>query len=97
MIDTTEPIISEETIQRILSIVPPLQIVRRGREAYDPRKTILAVAYRFKTGCAWRGIPKKLGNWSTIFSRYRQWRLAGVAEQVEREIQRALSQERLIP
>ena len=40
-----------------------------------------------RTGSPWRDLPARYGNWSTIASRYRRWRRAGIWEQVLRSLQ----------
>ena len=33
-------------------------------------------------GCKWRGLPKYLGNWHTVYTRMNRWSKAGVLDRV---------------
>ncbi len=41
--------------------------------------TILYVA---EQGCKWRGLPKKFGNWHSIYTRANRWAKQGVLDRV---------------
>ena len=32
-----------------------------------------AMLYVAEHGCKWRGLPKRFGNWHTIYTRMRRW------------------------
>lgn len=36
------------------------------------------VVWRFRTGSQWREMPEEFGSWSAVYGRFRQWRDAGV-------------------
>ena len=38
-------------------------------------------------GCKWRGLPKHLGNWHTIYTRMNRWSKAGVLDRVFARLQ----------
>jgi transposase len=38
-------------------------------------------------GCKWRGLPKYLGNWHTIYTRMNRWSKAGVLDRVFARLQ----------
>lgn len=44
--------------------------------------------YVAEHGCKWRGSPKRLGNWHTIYTRMRRWTKAGVLDKMFEEPQR---------
>ena len=48
-----------------------------------------AVLYVAEHGCKWRGLPKKFGNWHTIYTRMNRWSKAGVLDRVFEQLQRA--------
>jgi len=51
----------------------------RGRPpSCDLRRIVNGILYLNKTGCQWRMIPRKFGNWSTIYGYFKRWRRAGV-------------------
>ena len=43
---------------------------------------INAVLYVMENGCKWRALPKRLGNWSAIYARFRRWSQSGVLERL---------------
>ena len=43
---------------------------------------INAILYVAEQGCKWRGLPKRLGNWHTIYTRMNRWSKAGVLNRV---------------
>lgn len=53
----------------------------------DKTKLFLnATFYCLKTGCQWRALDKKYGNWNTIYKRFREWSLKGVFDYLYAEI-----------
>jgi transposase len=48
-----------------------------------------AVLYVAEHGCKWRGLPKRFGNWHTIYTRMNRWAKKGVLDRVFEELQRA--------
>ena len=48
-----------------------------------------AILYVAEHGCKWRGLPKRFGNWHTIYTRMNRWSKAGVLDRVFEELQRA--------
>lgn len=54
-----------------------------GRPPRHPRREIVnAILYVLRTGCQWRAVPHDLPPWGTVWWYFRQWREAGVWEQV---------------
>ena len=52
-----------------------------------------AVFYVLRSGCAWRMLPREFPPWSTVFSRFRRWRLDGTLRRAH-EVLRALVRQR---
>ena len=48
----------------VIEPVLPSGAGRRGRPWNDHRKTLEAIAWRFRTGCPWRDLPAQFGAWS---------------------------------
>ncbi len=54
-----------------------------GRPPHHPRREIVnAILYVLRTGCQWRAVPHDLPPWGTVWWYFRQWRDAGVWEQI---------------
>jgi Putative transposase of IS4/5 family (DUF4096) len=52
-----------------------------GGRAEDNRLFVEAVLYRFRTGCPWRDLPERFGDWKTVHQRFSRWAKSGVFEQ----------------
>lgn len=61
-------------------IEPYLPIGEYGPYPTRLRQQFEGVIWRFKTGGQWREMPQEFGAWSTVHNRFRQWRDAGVFE-----------------
>ena len=48
----------------------PLQ---RGNVSLSNLQVLNAILYVAEHGCKWRGLPKRLGNWHTIYTRMSRW------------------------
>ena len=68
-------------------MLPP-QKPASGRPAEDHRRILNAIIWKLRTGAPWRDLPERYGSWSTVHSRFRRWRLAGVWDRVLAAIQR---------
>lgn len=44
--------------------------------------------YVAEHGCKWRGLPKRFGNWHTIYTRMRRWAKSDVLDKIFEELQR---------
>ena len=44
--------------------------------------------YVLRSGCPWRMLPYDLPNWSTVYWYFRQWKRAGILEQVNAALRR---------
>jgi transposase len=49
-----------------------------GRSGTDNRLFVEAVLWIVRTGSPWRDIPASFGNWSSIYTRFRDWVRADV-------------------
>jgi transposase len=45
------------------------------------------VLYVAEHGCKWRGLPKRFGNWHTIYTRMNRWSKSGVMDRVFEKLQ----------
>ena len=64
----------------------PLQ---RGNVSLSNLSVLNAILYVAEHGCKWRGLPKRFGNWHTIYTRMNRWSKSGVLDRVFEELQRA--------
>jgi transposase len=49
-----------------------------GRSGTDNRRFLEAVLWIVRTGSPWRDLPAQFGNWSTVYTRFRDWVAADV-------------------
>ena len=54
---------------------------RRGAPARIPRRRMVeAMLFIARTGCQWRYLPERYGNWTAVWAQWRRWRANGVWE-----------------
>ena len=70
--------ITQEQYKRIADAFPK----HRGNVKVSNRQILNAVLYILEHGCKWRGLPKRFGNWHTIYVRFNRWSRRGVIQQV---------------
>lgn len=63
--------------------------MQRGHVSLSNLQVINAILYVTEHGCKWRGLPKRFGNWHTIYTRMNRWTKAGVLDRMLDELQRA--------
>jgi putative transposase len=61
----------------ILAPLLPLPTSNGRPRKWSDRLIADAVFYVLRSGCAWRMLPDSFPPWSTVFSRFRRWRLDG--------------------
>ena len=49
-----------------------------GATANDNRLLLEAGLWRVRTGVPWRDLPSGVGNWNSVFQRFRRWVKGGV-------------------
>ncbi len=55
----------------------------------DESEVFNAILYVAEQGCKWRGLPKRFGNWHTIYTRMNRWSKNGVLDRVFEQLQQA--------
>jgi len=40
------------------------------------------IFFRTRTGCPWRDLPERFGNWKTVYNRHRRWSADGTWEMI---------------
>lgn len=54
----------------------------RGRRWADHRRTLEAIAWKYRTGSSWRDLPNELGPFQTAHKRLIRWAVDGTWERV---------------
>ena len=62
--------------------------IQRGNVSMTNLQVLNAMLYVAEHGCKWRGLPKHLGNWHTIYTRMNRWAKSGVLDRVFEHLQR---------
>jgi len=75
--------ISEGQYARIKDSLP----VQRGNVSLSNLQFLNAVLYVAEHGCKWRGLPKRFGNWHTIYTRMNRWSKSGAMDRVFEKLQ----------
>ena len=55
---------------------------RQGHRWNDHRLVIDGIFFRPRTGCPWRDLPERFGNWKTVYNRHRRWSGDGTWEMI---------------
>ena len=76
--------ITEEQYACIKDSLP----VQRGNVRLTNLQVLNAILYVAEQGCKWRGLPKRFGNWHTIYTRMNRWSRSGVMDRVFERLQR---------
>ncbi len=63
--------------------------IQRGNVSLSNLQVLNAILYVAEHGCKWCGLPKRFGNWHTIYTRMNRWAKAGVLDRVFEEMQKA--------
>jgi transposase len=75
--------ITEEQYRRIEDCLP----VQRGNVRIGNLELLNAILYVAEHGCKWRGLPKRFGNWHSIYMRMNRWAKKGVLDLVFAKLQ----------
>ena len=75
--------ITEEQCARIKDSLP----VQRGNVSLSNLQFLNAVLYVAEHGCKWRGLPKRYGNWHTVYTRMNRWSKSGAMDRVFEKLQ----------
>ena len=77
--------ITKEQYRQIEHCLPK----QRGNVSHTNLRVINAILYVAEHGCKWRGLPKRFGNWHTVYMRMNRWSKSGVLDRVFQELQHA--------
>ena len=76
--------ITEQQYRRIEAVLPR----QRDNVSLSNLTVLNAILYVAEQGCKWRGLPKRFGNWHTIYTRMNRWAKNGVLDAVFEKLQR---------
>ena len=76
--------ITPEQFARIEHCLP----LQRGNVSISNVQMVNAILYVAEHGCKWRGLPKRFGNWHSIYTRMNRWTKAGVINRMFAELQK---------
>lgn len=48
----------------------------------NKRRKVNGILWALRTGAPWRSMPKRCGNWNSVFARFARWRKLGVWDAV---------------
>jgi len=63
-------------------IIKNLLPIQRGNVKTPNIQVLNAILYVAEHGCKWRGLPKKFGNWHSVYMRANRWAKQGVLDRV---------------
>ena len=75
--------ITEEQYARLEDSLP----VQRGNVSLSHLQFLNALLYVAEHGCKWRGLPKRFGNWHTIYTRMNRWSKSGALDRIFEKLQ----------
>jgi len=65
-----------------LKLIEDLLPVQRGNVTLSNLQVFNAILYLAEHGCKWRGLPKRFGNWHSIYTCANRWAKNGVLDRV---------------
>lgn len=70
--------ITKSQYKRIEKLLP----TPRGNVTLSHLQVLNAILYVAEHGCKWRGLPRKFGNWHSVYTRANRWAKNGVLDRV---------------
>jgi len=78
-------LISDELWELVAPLMPSREGLR-GRPLADPRLVLEGIAWRFRTGSAWRDLPEEFGPWQTVWKRHHRFSIDGTYQRMFDEV-----------
>jgi|ERR1035438_72282 transposase len=75
--------ITAEQYEKIKDSLP----IQRGNVRLNNLQVLNAFLFVAEQGCKWRGLPKRFGNWHTIYVRMNRWAKSGALNCVFEKLQ----------
>jgi hypothetical protein len=60
----------------IAAMLPPP--ASTGRLVHEHRRLLAGMLWVMRMGATWREVPEQFGPWHTVYTRYQEWRHAGI-------------------
>ncbi len=76
--------ITEAQYRQIEECLP----LQRGNVNVSNLQVVNAILHVAEQGCKWRALPRRFGNWHTIYTRMNRWSKAGVLARLFEHLQR---------
>ena len=76
--------ITEAQYRQIEECLP----LQRGNVNVSNLQVVNAILHVAEQGCKWRSLPRRFGNWHTIYTRMNRWSKAGVLGRLFEHLQR---------
>lgn len=61
---------------------PHIPVAALGRLSRNLRSQVDGIAFKYRTGIAWRDLPERYGRWETVYARFAAWREDGTIERL---------------
>jgi len=72
-----------EQYEKIKASLP----LQRGNVRLSNLQVLNAILFVTEHGCKWRGLPKRFGNWHSVYVRMNRWAKSGVLDRVFEQLQ----------
>ena len=78
---TRTQVLTDAMWERVEPLLPPVQGAM-GRPMKDHRLLVEGAIFRYRTGVAWRDLPREFGPWQTVWKRHHRFCLDGTWDRV---------------
>lgn len=76
--------LTDTQFETISSYLP----IKRGNVKLSDHEVLNAILYVAEQGCKWRALPKRFGNWHTVYTRMNRWSKNGTLDKVFEALQK---------
>jgi transposase len=76
--DDSRLMLTDEAWDRLAAIIDEVKSRAGAPPKLSDRDFVEAVLYLARTGCPWRDLPERFGEWDAVYQRFRRWEEAGV-------------------
>ena len=76
--------INRKEFEKIKNLMP----ISRKPTKISNQQFLNALLYMIENGCKWRAMPKKFGNWHTIYMKFSRWAKNGTIQRIFEELQK---------